>query len=291
MFKIIFILTFILVFNNFVLSVDIERFCITNDNSCPLGIKNESQVHCQKKCDITLHSIINAIKRPICLNNGHYASDMATSCVCQNGYSGQHCEIASPCHSIDCGKYGVCENGVCICDYRFTGERCNIRKSCSPPHHNWNGESCECAFGFTGTNCDKCDERILCVNDGHGIALSTIFIDSDTDVIDFIRSHGDVSHPSPLTPYFCSCEKEIRHAFDHSKTIDYIHTLHLKKYNWTYGLSIFLLLCLIGLVSFYIFLKFKENGQFDNNIITRKIFNEERNIEQLQPKTFNVALK
>ncbi|XP_070554791.1 sushi, von Willebrand factor type A, EGF and pentraxin domain-containing protein 1-like [Ptychodera flava] len=89
-------------------------------------------------------------------------------CVCNNGYSGQFCEIP-PDHCADnpCQNGGLCgqgdESAVCSCPSGFSGLFCEIDMNECQSSPCMNGAICEdgedsyqcnCAAGFAGHDCD-----------------------------------------------------------------------------------------------------------------------------------------
>lgn len=84
-----------------------------------------------------------------------------------DGWSGENCEIESPCNRVNCGN-GYCqESGVeftCQCDEFYFGEMCENRDSCAAGDYCLNGGECEydeldapvciCGVGFEGAKCE-----------------------------------------------------------------------------------------------------------------------------------------
>lgn len=57
---------------------------------------------------------------------GEYGSTFMNKCLCQTGYSGEHCEVADRCitNGVHCKNEGVCEDGSCGCVNFYQGEHC-----------------------------------------------------------------------------------------------------------------------------------------------------------------------
>lgn len=123
----------------------------------------------------------------ICLNHGE-VNGKTNSCMCQNEFTGTHCEIPI-CHNYCVeGTCHVTSTGYaqCTCDEGFTGERCE-RDMCSGYCLNGghclfeNKEPvCQCMRSFSGRHCEWQDEAAMCrnyCNEGivlEGINLETI---------------------------------------------------------------------------------------------------------------------
>ncbi|CAF4818568.1 unnamed protein product, partial [Rotaria sp. Silwood1] len=104
-----------------------------------------------------------------CLNNGIcMPSGTSYVCSCQNGFSGQRCEIRDPCATNPCLNGGQCHpNGMvgftCMCIQPYTGQRCEDRidpcasqpcrngGTCRPL--NGNSYQCICPPSYSGYDC------------------------------------------------------------------------------------------------------------------------------------------
>ena len=98
-----------------------------------------------------------------CLNTGQ-----SFTCVCKEGFEGQHCQTSSNnCQHQPCANGGTCINGVnsfhCACTNGFTGPDCRVKIShCSLDPcaegstciEDANGFHCVCPPGKTGSHCD-----------------------------------------------------------------------------------------------------------------------------------------
>ena len=64
------------------------------------------------------------------------------TCDCEDGYSGDNCEVFHPCFSVDCGDNGTCIDGACDCKEGFYGDNCeNLIQDLF--RGTWNGTDCD----------------------------------------------------------------------------------------------------------------------------------------------------
>ena len=121
------------------------------------------------------------------------------SCVCENDFSGDRCEVSPPCKILDCGTFGECNNdiqdpkfGTCECRDGWSGTRCEI-EPCSayklvgrdgPPcgEHGvcQGGEhgTCECDTGFTGVACEQRIDKVCLSSDECNVNKEAGFCDT-----------------------------------------------------------------------------------------------------------------
>eukprot|EP01050_Picozoa_sp_SAG11_P017979 SAG11_NODE_2654_length_3123_cov_9.811177_1_plen_320_part_00 len=57
---------------------------------------------------------------------GEHASCDGGTCQCEEGYSGESCEVFDPCADVDCGGHGQCAGGRCQCEAGYSGGSCEV---------------------------------------------------------------------------------------------------------------------------------------------------------------------
>ena len=101
----------------------------------------------------------------------------SSKCVCQPGYSGATCSVATACSvgSVECDGNGKCHTDMrtgaarCLCNDGFTGAKCEEARSCPKGIQMDNlksecsgkgtcdkdgGYFCRCDPGYTGSRCE-----------------------------------------------------------------------------------------------------------------------------------------
>ena len=80
-------------------------------------------------------------------------------CVCEPGFSGNHCEVKdcpSSENDLECNGHGVCAHSMCFCNPSWSGGACEHEaiclNDCSGKGLCANGE-CFCNSGYAGHNC------------------------------------------------------------------------------------------------------------------------------------------
>ncbi|KAI1707929.1 tenascin-R [Ditylenchus destructor] len=82
----------------------------------------------------------------ICMNG----KEVNGACVCDQGFSGAHCE-----KKMHCLSYERNRNGTCIsCKDNYFGERCDQMK-CENGQEDENEQKCICEKPYTGAFCDE----------------------------------------------------------------------------------------------------------------------------------------
>lgn len=101
------------------------------------------------------------------------------SCQCDEGYTGDRCDVFAPCASVECGDHGQCVRGSCQCEDRYSGQSCEVAASpcctliiaCGPsnvhPCAGYDG-SCGCAGQCLGSCARACDGYAWCDQSVHG---------------------------------------------------------------------------------------------------------------------------
>eukprot|EP01052_Picozoa_sp_SAG31_P023966 SAG31_NODE_2010_length_6670_cov_3.036220_2_plen_514_part_00 len=57
---------------------------------------------------------------------GEHSNCDGGTCQCEDGYSGESCQVYDPCFEVDCGEHGSCDGGSCTCHDGYTGSRCEV---------------------------------------------------------------------------------------------------------------------------------------------------------------------
>lgn len=74
-----------------------------------------------------------------CGSNG---TCMTGICDCEDGYSGDNCEIFDPCFDVDCGDNGTCIDGTCDCEDGYYGDSCELLIQ-DRFVGTWSGDGCD----------------------------------------------------------------------------------------------------------------------------------------------------
>lgn len=140
-----------------------------------------NSIVCIPNCSVTIRMVLeknDTFVVPRCENNGYW--DFFTeSCVCPIPYSGGLCQFKDECYNIDCNNQGTCSQGVCICHPDFIGPFCETHVKCRSFNLIWTGSSCQCAFGWTGMNCDRCLNTSICVPNKNMIGYTLLNIQNE----------------------------------------------------------------------------------------------------------------
>lgn len=80
-------------------------------------------------------------------------------------------QCKEPCDNVDCGPNGTCIFGECDCEEGWSGERCEVNSITDPcanidcgPNGDCVDGDCECDEGYFGSMCDKLCNEIVCIN-------------------------------------------------------------------------------------------------------------------------------
>jgi len=101
-----------------------------------------------------------ACNSAVCFNGGQCVDGR---CICETGYSGEHCEIVDDgndnCTGVTCFYGGVCVNGDCECPPNYTGTNCQYEVDPCTGVSCVNGDldsdcDCNCDDGWIGDDCD-----------------------------------------------------------------------------------------------------------------------------------------
>ena len=150
----------------------VENFAEPNCTQCDPGFTGPD---CQT-------NINDCLSNP-CTPHGECLDGIATFiCNCDQGFTGELCQIIDYCVGIECNGNGVCVNGIesymCNCSAGFNGSECEfnidecLSNPCAPNGECIDGVDsfiCNCDPGFTGelclTNIDDC-EGVNCSGNG-----------------------------------------------------------------------------------------------------------------------------
>ena len=66
--------------------------------------------------------------------------------------------VSLGCEGMDCGKRGICRNGVCMCKEGYFGEECEVKMKCKRDclfrGVCLSNGKCRCYSGFEGEICE-----------------------------------------------------------------------------------------------------------------------------------------
>lgn len=106
-----------------------------------------------------------------CGTHKHVANN---NCVCDNGWSGANCDVASLCDSVICLAHAHCVSGICQCDSGWTGANCDTAINCLNINCGLHGHCasgvCVCDSGWSGANCDVSCANVNCGTHGHCVS-------------------------------------------------------------------------------------------------------------------------
>ena len=130
--------------------------------------------------------------------NGHGACSKLGSCNCDDGFTGNWCNV-KVCPD-DCSGNGECINGVCKCNAKYRGGSCNI-DLCPFDCYSEYGQGectktgCKCSNGFEGDACSKEIGSSLPENfDQFGVKVGDIIGSSIVQSMNSITVDGAPSH-------------------------------------------------------------------------------------------------
>ncbi len=86
-----------------------------------------------------------------------YGTCINNVCICQDGWEGERCDIDEQCAGIDCGEHGKCIEGTCVCSDDYFGEHCENAPLQCTNYGTWNPETstCICSNNWRGERCER----------------------------------------------------------------------------------------------------------------------------------------
>ena len=105
-------------------------------------------------------------------------------CYCTEDYSGDYCEIYTPCKNVECYNDGVCEDGECQCLNGYFGNRCEQRKDPNQIKVNVN-------FSFQNPSGNEWDYNTISPDIYVVIKKGTeiVYLSSTIENANFLNSH------------------------------------------------------------------------------------------------------
>jgi len=100
----------------------------------------------------------DVVQGSVCPYNctGHGSCDeMSGSCVCDSGYGGSACAMATdPCPNA-CSSRGNCQGDACVCLAGYGGADCSFTcpSRCNTPNGVCMDQACKCSSGWKGHDC------------------------------------------------------------------------------------------------------------------------------------------
>ena len=139
------------------------------------------------------------------LVNPNYGLDHETRKTGDEGFEVLCISDSDPCANVDCGEHGTCSNGACVCDSGYSGTNCEIASNqqtytCDPIDlysvKNESGEVvgyCPTKYGCKVVDTptpasnwlDLCD---ITVPDGYYIYIAGVVVDSDGNIVQTCES-------------------------------------------------------------------------------------------------------
>ncbi|XP_062467113.1 sushi, nidogen and EGF-like domain-containing protein 1 isoform X4 [Pezoporus occidentalis] len=169
---------------------------------------------------------INECQSQPCLNGGQCKDRIAEFlCLCEPGYTGQHCESdTDECQSEPCKNGGTCQDlpasFTCYCPEGFVGTQCETEVDACESSPCQNGGECEsyrgsylcvCPEGFFGYHCETasdpcfsspCGSRGYCLpgNGTHSCTCKVSYTGKSCEKVKRnVNNKNDISRPVMLT--------------------------------------------------------------------------------------------